>query len=64
MSRVLYACFGPYARLGEAAPREAGAGRGAELAFCAAGLMASYLLWGLLQEKIMTQVPTRLYSHF
>ncbi|KAI8437810.1 LOW QUALITY PROTEIN: hypothetical protein MSG28_012032, partial [Choristoneura fumiferana] len=28
----------------------------AELAFCFSGLMAAYLVWGLLQEKIMTQL--------
>lgn len=26
------------------------------LLFCSAGLLLSYLIWGLLQEKIMTQV--------
>lgn len=35
----------------------------AELAFCFAGLMGAYLVWGLLQEKIMTQVSiTRILS--
>ncbi|CAG9135767.1 unnamed protein product [Plutella xylostella] len=32
----------------------AGAG-GAELLFCLSGLVGAYLVWGLLQEKIMTQ---------
>lgn len=26
------------------------------LMFCSAGLLSSYLIWGLLQERIMTQV--------
>ncbi|XP_026736107.1 adenosine 3'-phospho 5'-phosphosulfate transporter 1 isoform X1 [Trichoplusia ni] len=57
--RVLFACFGdPGERLPEAskARKEEGSAReGAELAFCFTGLMAAYLVWGLLQEKIMTQ---------
>lgn len=28
----------------------------AELALCFSGLMGAFLIWGLLQEKIMTQV--------
>lgn len=27
-----------------------------KLIFCSAGLLSSYLIWGLLQERIMTQV--------
>uniref|UniRef100_A0A2A4J2F9 Adenosine 3'-phospho 5'-phosphosulfate transporter 1 n=1 Tax=Heliothis virescens TaxID=7102 RepID=A0A2A4J2F9_HELVI len=56
--RVLFACFGePGERLADAGKRkeETPAREGAELAFCFTGLMASYLVWGLLQEKIMTQ---------
>ncbi|XP_075984475.1 adenosine 3'-phospho 5'-phosphosulfate transporter 1 [Anticarsia gemmatalis] len=57
--RVLFMCFGePGDKLPESAkPRkDDGAAReGAELAFCFTGLMAAYLVWGLLQEKIMTQ---------
>ncbi|KOB75280.1 Slalom [Operophtera brumata] len=58
LSRSLFACFGPFERLpeGAAAPkREDTARRGAELAFCFTGLMGAYLVWGLLQEKIMTR---------
>lgn len=65
MSRCLFACFGdPLERLPEATkPRKeadgegakAVKGEGAELAFCFTGLMGAYLVWGLLQEKIMTQ---------
>ncbi|KAJ0172422.1 hypothetical protein K1T71_012395 [Dendrolimus kikuchii] len=62
MSRSLYACFGdPLERLPESIkPRKEGeseptTGEGAELAFCFTGLMGAYLVWGLLQEKIMTQ---------
>lgn len=28
-----------------------------QLFYCFVGLQASYLVWGVLQEKIMTQVP-------
>ncbi|CAH2055003.1 unnamed protein product, partial [Iphiclides podalirius] len=58
LSRVLYACFGePGERLPEAAkPVKAEESRECfELVFCFTGLMGSYLVWGLLQEKIMTQ---------
>lgn len=58
--RVLFACFGePGERLPEVSKARAdvsSAREGAELAFCFTGLMAAYLVWGLLQEKIMTQV--------
>ncbi|CAB3252476.1 unnamed protein product [Arctia plantaginis] len=57
--RVLFLCFGePGEKLPESVkPRkEDGTAReSAELAFCFTGLMAAYLVWGLLQEKIMTQ---------
>ncbi|KAG6446183.1 hypothetical protein O3G_MSEX004288 [Manduca sexta] len=63
ISRVLTTCFGsPPERLPEslksreaAAEDDAPAREGLELAFCFTGLMAAYLVWGLLQEKIMTQ---------
>ncbi|XP_073959132.1 adenosine 3'-phospho 5'-phosphosulfate transporter 1-like [Choristoneura fumiferana] len=61
-SRVMFAVFGPVSErlptsegpaVEESPRREA-----AELAFCFSGLMAAYLVWGLLQEKIMTQSYT------
>ncbi|CAH0677569.1 unnamed protein product [Spodoptera exigua] len=58
--RVLFSCFGePGERLADSAKvrkDESPAREGAQLAFCFIGLMSSYLVWGLLQEKIMTQV--------
>ncbi|KAF9819646.1 hypothetical protein SFRURICE_005599 [Spodoptera frugiperda] len=58
--RVLFTCFGePGERLPDAAKvrkDESPTREGAQLAFCFIGLMSSYLVWGLLQEKIMTQV--------
>ncbi|KAJ2954580.1 hypothetical protein O0L34_g2873 [Tuta absoluta] len=60
MPRLLTACFGePNERLPEVAkpvkmdenPRR----EAVELAFCFTGLMGAFLVWGLLQEKIMTQ---------
>ncbi|KAJ8708972.1 hypothetical protein PYW07_008798 [Mythimna separata] len=54
--RVLFACFGePGERLPEAAKARKEDTSLREGAFCFTGLMASYLVWGLLQEKIMTQ---------
>lgn len=41
---------------------ESPARESAELAFCFAGLMGAYLVWGLLQEKIMTQVTITHYD--
>lgn len=60
-SRFLFACFGePNERMPDAVKPlkvdESPARESAELAFCFAGLMGAYLVWGLLQEKIMTQV--------
>ncbi|KAH9644751.1 hypothetical protein HF086_015510 [Spodoptera exigua] len=58
--RVLFSCFGePGERLADSAKvrkDESPAREGAQLAFCFIGLMSSYLVWGLLQEKIMTQI--------
>lgn len=58
LSRLLLACFGePGERLPEAAkPPRAERRECLELVLCFGGLMAAYLVWGLLQEKIMTQV--------
>ncbi|KAJ8711552.1 hypothetical protein PYW08_008506 [Mythimna loreyi] len=54
--RVLFACFGdPGERLPEAAKLRKEESSVREGLFCFTGLMASYLVWGLLQEKIMTQ---------
>ncbi|CAG4990924.1 unnamed protein product [Parnassius apollo] len=58
LSRVLFACFGePGEKLPEAVkPAKVNDTReGFELVFCFVGLMGAYLVWGLLQEKIMTQ---------
>ncbi|XP_048477920.1 adenosine 3'-phospho 5'-phosphosulfate transporter 1 isoform X1 [Plutella xylostella] len=67
LSQGLFACFGsPGERLpdtvrdvgGAPAVGAGGAGAGAggaELLFCLSGLVGAYLVWGLLQEKIMTQ---------
>lgn len=60
LSRALHACFGePNERLPDAIKPakvdETPTREGAELAFCFTGLMGAYLVWGLLQEKIMTQ---------
>ncbi|XP_013179664.1 PREDICTED: adenosine 3'-phospho 5'-phosphosulfate transporter 1, partial [Papilio xuthus] len=57
VSRLLLTCFGePGERLPEAAKPPRAEGREClELVFCFGGLMAAYLVWGLLQEKIMTQ---------
>ncbi|XP_053615947.1 adenosine 3'-phospho 5'-phosphosulfate transporter 1 [Plodia interpunctella] len=58
--RSLFACFGDpgekipesvKAQRAEETPRK----EALELAFCFIGLMGAYLIWGLLQEKIMTQ---------
>lgn len=66
--RVLYPCFGPHDQLPETLQGAAAGGSTApphhcnketgELMFCFTGLMGAYLVWGLLQEKIMTQVCT------
>ncbi|KAL4717016.1 hypothetical protein ACJJTC_016903 [Scirpophaga incertulas] len=58
--RTLYACFGEPDRLPETVKPtklvdETSAKEGYELIFCFTGLMGAYLVWGLLQEKIMTQ---------
>ncbi|XP_072933621.1 adenosine 3'-phospho 5'-phosphosulfate transporter 1 [Epargyreus clarus] len=58
--KVLYACFGDHAeRLPETTKlpkvEESSHTESMELAFCFTGLMGAYLVWGLLQEKIMTQ---------
>ncbi|XP_026316025.1 adenosine 3'-phospho 5'-phosphosulfate transporter 1 isoform X2 [Hyposmocoma kahamanoa] len=59
-SRCLVACFGePNERMPDTVKPlkvdETPARESLELAFCFAGLMGAYLVWGLLQEKIMTQ---------
>ncbi|CAH0730810.1 unnamed protein product, partial [Brenthis ino] len=59
VSRILFACFSEHDRIPENVkppkveenPRR----ESLELAFCFTGLMCFYLIWGLLQEKIMTQ---------
>ncbi|XP_028174515.1 adenosine 3'-phospho 5'-phosphosulfate transporter 1-like [Ostrinia furnacalis] len=61
LSRILHACFGePTERLPESIKptkvEESTTREGVELAFCFTGLMGAYLVWGLLQEKIMTQL--------
>ncbi|XP_060805955.1 adenosine 3'-phospho 5'-phosphosulfate transporter 1 isoform X2 [Amyelois transitella] len=57
--RSLFACFGdPGEKIPDTvkSPRDEPPSReGLELAFCFTGLMGAYLVWGLLQEKIMTQ---------
>ncbi|KAL0819154.1 hypothetical protein ABMA28_008409 [Loxostege sticticalis] len=60
LSRILYACFGePTERLPDSIKPtkvdETPAREGLELTLCFTGLMGAYLVWGLLQEKIMTQ---------
>ncbi|XP_068619687.1 adenosine 3'-phospho 5'-phosphosulfate transporter 1 [Battus philenor] len=58
VSRALSACFAETGeRLPDAAkpPKSDDGHEGFELLFCFTGLMAAYLVWGLLQEKIMTQ---------
>ncbi|XP_041982936.1 adenosine 3'-phospho 5'-phosphosulfate transporter 1 [Aricia agestis] len=58
LSRVLFAVFGDQERLPDsvkAVEDESITNEGVELAFCFTGLMGAYLMWGLLQEKIMTQ---------
>ncbi|XP_039760124.1 adenosine 3'-phospho 5'-phosphosulfate transporter 1 isoform X2 [Pararge aegeria] len=59
VSRTLFACFHEQERLPEsvkpAKGEESPQREGLELAFCFTGLMGAYLVWGLLQEKIMTQ---------
>ncbi|XP_049885851.1 adenosine 3'-phospho 5'-phosphosulfate transporter 1 [Pectinophora gossypiella] len=61
LSQVLLSCFGePTERLPESTKptkvvETSARAEGAELAFCFTGLMGTYLVWGLLQEKIMTQ---------
>ncbi|GBP91749.1 Adenosine 3'-phospho 5'-phosphosulfate transporter 1 [Eumeta japonica] len=66
VSKTLFTCFAePGERLPETVRKdEEGAvaasarGEALQLAFCFTGLMGSYLVWGLLQEKIMTQSYT------
>ncbi|XP_047993036.1 adenosine 3'-phospho 5'-phosphosulfate transporter 1 isoform X2 [Leguminivora glycinivorella] len=62
LSRSLFAIFGdPGERLPTTdAPKVEDSPRreAAELALCFSGLMTAYLVWGLLQEKIMTQTYT------
>ncbi|XP_034836026.1 adenosine 3'-phospho 5'-phosphosulfate transporter 1 isoform X1 [Maniola hyperantus] len=59
VSRALFACFSEHDRIPEAVKpakvEESPQREGLELAFCFTGLMGAYLVWGLLQEKIMTQ---------
>ncbi|XP_038207339.1 adenosine 3'-phospho 5'-phosphosulfate transporter 1 isoform X1 [Zerene cesonia] len=57
LSRILHACFAEQnERLPESVKlKEEGQHETLELVFCFSGLMAAYLVWGLLQEKIMTQ---------
>ncbi|KAM3956462.1 adenosine 3'-phospho 5'-phosphosulfate transporter 1 [Aphomia sociella] len=60
ISRTLFSCFGePNERIPETVKLskvdEGSSREGVELAFCFTGLMGAYLVWGLLQEKIMTQ---------
>ncbi|CAK1545795.1 unnamed protein product [Leptosia nina] len=57
LSRMLHACFAEQPeRLPEnVKPKEDGKRETLELLFCFTGLMGAYLVWGLLQEKIMTQ---------
>ncbi|CAH2095015.1 unnamed protein product [Euphydryas editha] len=59
VSRMLYACFSEHDRIPESTRtvkvEENTKNEGLELAFCFTGLMGAYLVWGLLQEKIMTQ---------
>lgn len=64
LSRILYACFGePTERLPDSIKPtkvdETPAREGLELTLCFTGLMGAYLVWGLLQEKIMTQVSLK-----
>lgn len=69
-SRCLVACFGePNERMPDTVKPlkvdETPARESLELAFCFAGLMGAYLVWGLLQEKIMTQVRIpRTFTHY
>ncbi|VVC93853.1 unnamed protein product [Leptidea sinapis] len=57
--RVLYSCFAePSERLPETVKpktEESEKRDTLEMLFCFSGLMGAYLVWGLLQEKIMTQ---------
>lgn len=63
-SRVLFLCYGDNSErlpdtnklIDETSPTEVSEKvRGVRLAGCFVGLMGAYLVWGLLQEKIMTQ---------
>ncbi|XP_064074103.1 adenosine 3'-phospho 5'-phosphosulfate transporter 1 [Vanessa tameamea] len=59
ISRILFACFSEHDHIPESLKpvkvEENPKHEGLELAFCFSGLMGAYLVWGLLQEKIMTQ---------
>lgn len=75
LGKALYVCFGEYQRLPETMPKvkvddeveRTPSNECASLAICFCGLMGSYLTWGLLQEKIMTQTylsADGMRSHF
>ncbi|XP_023935226.2 adenosine 3'-phospho 5'-phosphosulfate transporter 1 [Bicyclus anynana] len=59
LSRMLFAFFSTPESIPETVKppkvEESPQREGLELAFCFTGLMCAYLVWGLLQEKIMTQ---------
>ena len=66
LSRMLFTCFSEHERITDnvkpAKVEESPKRETLEFIFCLTGLMGAYLVWGLLQEKIMTQV-NYIYCH-